>query len=876
MEWLDSAKPIDEGWLNQITSSSDMLTAVIDAAKQRASDQAESLRPRYDGDSAVTSVLRNSSAWTDSKHSAEFRNTLQRLELYDDQGGNAPLTLDFARDVFTTLQGQIDSLGQDNDGLQINRADLDFMKQKATRDINALVKSIGLTAYDKVGVDRAQAVAAVASTLLVGVLPFAYAYYSDPTAFFYLGSLAGAYSRTLMLATGLMRNPATSKEQVLEHVKERQLIWAMPALFYSVPAYMHAFAGDHPGDQAARHVADKATAISKSIGFLAAVGIAESLIFMATNHPDWVNRGVTKTGQWINSAVGKPPSQNARFQSGDMRIPTPGADEATPQPGYVDKIEAIRSTVRLGAGLTQSMFEASSKWQGQLTADQRAAAKDARERQNRGEPLSAGQQALLTETNAHLEKLGESEKALLTQARQSMGQLSDTLDLFVGGIKAAVPMISPEQKREKQLVGTALIVAGAVLGVTTSLAALRTPALLTDYIPYYLATELLLATQMSKDTLTRENVARTFGSYFGGTTIALPTSAGNLVTNVGFKEGLWDIVSRTQGPSTAHPSLPVTHHPDMHGADGRINFGVFVAYNVLTALWAGGKAGEYISTKVIDAMTQAVELDNDLARTIDPQNVQQIKALFDAHRALPTPGQPIPGPSGITDSPSSTTSRPAIASSSGDAQRRAVPTTSPQPPQGPTTPAPRPESPTAPTQPLQAQSTPAPRSESPTAPTQPLQAQPTPAPRPESPTTSPQSEIEMDRLRSGVKDPSAARERFHEHWREAATAVDNGRSWSTEQINAFAQRAGYHPDSTFLTTDRLDRSSPVGGFALSPTQMVVLSDAAQRQLRILTLGPGERVGDHPLQPGQVVHGHINSPGRANTPEVRARGGSHRR
>jgi hypothetical protein len=53
----------------------------------------------------------------------------------------------------------------------------------ANREIDALVRSIGSTAYDKVGLDRAQSLAA-ASTLLVGVLPVVYAYYSEPTAFF--------------------------------------------------------------------------------------------------------------------------------------------------------------------------------------------------------------------------------------------------------------------------------------------------------------------------------------------------------------------------------------------------------------------------------------------------------------------------------------------------------------------------------------------------------------------------------------------------------------------------------------------------------------------------------------------------------------------
>jgi hypothetical protein len=187
---------------------------------------------------------------------------------------------------------------------------------------------------------------------------------------------------------------------------------------------------------------------------------------------------------------------------------------------------------------------------------------------------------------------------------------------------------------------------GAALGAISVLAAIKVPALLTDYIPYYAATELLLVVQSNKDTHTAEDLARTFGSYFGGAVLGLPGDLGNVfTTNLESGEGLWDIVAPNNNSITHHPSLAATNHPAIHAADGKVNFGVYVAYTVLTSLYAGGKAGEYISDQVIRLMRKTVELDNNQSHAagsaqdgtgrlvLDREAIQQISTMFGAFRA---------------------------------------------------------------------------------------------------------------------------------------------------------------------------------------------------------------------------------------------------
>ncbi len=53
----------------------------------------------------------------------------------------------------------------------------------------------------------------------------------------------------------------------------------------------------------------------------------------------------------------------------------------------------------------------------------------------------------------------------------------------------------PHEEKKKLVVGALLSMIGAILGAISSLAAIRVVALLTDYIPYYIATVLLLALQ---------------------------------------------------------------------------------------------------------------------------------------------------------------------------------------------------------------------------------------------------------------------------------------------------------------------------------------------------------------------------------------------
>ncbi len=195
--------------------------------------------------SQLNSALRWTTAYTDVTHSPDFRALLGHLEIPHDIGpDDHQRVLDAIRDTFQALAQKANDLERPADG---NQADLDFIKDKITRESQALIRSTGAVAYGETGGKRLGKVALTAATLTVTAAPFAYAYYSNPTAWFYILGLSGAYLRTALLALGMMGAAGTTNRAIWQHVNERQLIWALPALFYSAQQYIITNANDNPG-----------------------------------------------------------------------------------------------------------------------------------------------------------------------------------------------------------------------------------------------------------------------------------------------------------------------------------------------------------------------------------------------------------------------------------------------------------------------------------------------------------------------------------------------------------------------------------------------------------------------------------------------------
>jgi hypothetical protein len=613
VNWLVPATKINPAVIAGMTKTPEMLDAVIAAAKAQADADAERFMPHYERELEdikgpptwadvqhwLGSAARESTAWTDLKHSGEFREMLRGLEI--PHGDQKFKHLDLVKSVFKGLSDKIDALD--------NSPDLAFIKEKSQAGIKTLLKSVDAAAFDQAGPERLKSIVSVAGTLMIGVLPFAFAAQTNPTSWFYLGGLAGAYARTITLVVGMMRAGSITSGMIKEHVKERQAVWALPAVFYSAQAYIIAYSLNNPEDHDAEHLAHGVEQFEKpslpGIGFLIFVGIAEMLIFLAINHP----ASAKKTGESIVDGIrgrvlGNEPSQSSRFESGEMRVAETEDNQG--------KLAAIRSDFQLGAGLLQAFGVASDKWEkGEWSDEEKTILTKTRQ----GDTLTPDEKAILKRARGKGEKLSSSEKALLTEVRQSLGQLSTTLDLVVGGIQGSLQLISKDQKAQKRKVTQALLAVGGVLGVISSAATLRVPALLTDYIPYYVSTEILLWAQDRDDSFLPADVARTFGSYFGGTVLGLAPSLGNVlslmfsdITGDGFLkgDGLFDIVSGSDTTKGHNPNTAIAKTPSIHLEDGKVNFGFFVIFSVLSVLWVSGKVGQSIADAVIEKMERSL------------------------------------------------------------------------------------------------------------------------------------------------------------------------------------------------------------------------------------------------------------------------------
>ena len=147
IKWLQQATPagpligpeISVGTINELAAS----------ANERARERAAADKLLHQ-DGRFAQAVRNTTAFNDVYFPEEYRKALRLLSPSSD----GPPTLDTIRNVLTTLKLQISSLGRD-DG-QPDGPDLDFVKKKANEDIDSLIKSIGSTAYDKIGMDRAK------------------------------------------------------------------------------------------------------------------------------------------------------------------------------------------------------------------------------------------------------------------------------------------------------------------------------------------------------------------------------------------------------------------------------------------------------------------------------------------------------------------------------------------------------------------------------------------------------------------------------------------------------------------------------------------------------------------------------------------------
>jgi hypothetical protein len=527
--------------------------------------------------------------------------------------GDQERLLDAIRDTFHSLGEKADDLELPPFGT--DQAALDFVKDKIRSQSGAVMRSTGGVAYGETGAERWKLVATTAAAVALGIgLPTTYASMTIPASWFYLFSLGRASTQMATVGVGMMCNPDNTMRSIKEFVTTRALPYGLPTVFYAIPQVAITVAHVLPENKTAAAVGEVAKAIIEHKAFLTTVGVVEFGIFFSANHPDKAAALWRKVRPWT--------TQESRFADGETMAV---ANKKT--------TKELRQYFKAGSALLGIYDKTEAEWV-----------------KNFG-PLS--------------DPLRQAMKV----KRADLGQLAGTLEMVVGGIKTepdadqgdqdqrglvqrlvqapvaaamaawtlpkTIREMSPEEQRKFAVVVT-LAVFGAILGIVSSLAALTIPALLTDYIPYYLAAVIAVLLVLGVEALTASDGARLFGSFFGGTFIGLPFSIMNLISLFVWKEGFFDIVAdgsvlglpANATVTSGLPSLPLTKHPNIHGGDGRINFGVGLVVNILATLAWGGRIGDDIARKVIGALdaattkTAAEEGDDD-ALAVRPSDQEE-------------------------------------------------------------------------------------------------------------------------------------------------------------------------------------------------------------------------------------------------------------
>jgi hypothetical protein len=401
------------------------------------------------------------------------------------------------------------------------------------------------------------------------------------------------YSYTLLQTCGQLANPSTTGAMVMKATEERQVIWMLPAVLYGVQTGYEAFANYDTSDEAAAAKAKALAKLAASPKFLAGAGLAEGLIFLYINNSGGVNdRIFNPIWQGLRTAVGAGPSDSAKLARGDMVVEE--------NDGNAGKLAKIRDTFQLATRLSQVPTKASEVWD-------------------------------------EVDTLGVSTKQLLSEKNDPIDKFSNTLESLIGRIKEESALLTAEDKSEKRKVGLALMAAGSALGIVVSLGAAKVPALLTDYAPYFITAVLNQAMMMNRDTVDVNELARSFGSYFGEPTLTAPFAIANLISLFATGDGLFDIVSSGNSTEPSPPTLAAANTPGVHILDGKLNFGVAVGVALLLSLTVGDKPGTFIAQQVLARMRSSAaepqaeenaEAGEGLSRRLIQQLIRAAEAIL--------------------------------------------------------------------------------------------------------------------------------------------------------------------------------------------------------------------------------------------------------
>ncbi|SNB73294.1 hypothetical protein SAMN07250955_110105 [Arboricoccus pini] len=573
--------------------------------------------------------------YTDLIASKDFRAQLQRLEIDLGTAENPE-----PRNLLATMRDALQQLQDLVTGvLESDDPDVLFAKEQIKAQAQQTISDLGSIAYDRPLKERVLPIMGNVASLATAAMPFAYASYTKPASWFYTGALAGAYARTLAQMGGLVFNPALSIRLVKNNFRDRHLIWFLPAVFYAAQTFLKAASDDRPDNAPLQGHADQAIAVNESVWWPAVVGVAEFGLFLYANFPDEYQKFKDWTALKFAGATGRSDPatlgdirrwltekaiRRDRLHGGTVQLPDGQVDDGRQR---YDLAELIQNDFKLASGL----------W---------SVVRAARETYEMGGRIGDAESQLLDEVGSGLQRMGQ------------------MLEPLVENILGHVKLIDDDEKRVKKITGIGLLVTSATVGAVNSLGAIRIPALLSDYIPYYLTAFLVILGKLHDNSQGVDSVIRTFGLYNGGSLLGVPPSVVNLAFEFAFNEGAFDLVASelpvglpaNATHTTTVPSRQITRHPELHPGDGAVGFGLLAAYQILTVMLASGRMGEVVAlstTRLLHllgknprALTAAPGNEaEDGAAPLSPQDIARLEAAlirfkqaFDGRLAEERPG----------------------------------------------------------------------------------------------------------------------------------------------------------------------------------------------------------------------------------------------
>ncbi len=410
-------------------------------------------------------IVKGTTAYADISTSPEFLELLR--DLRTGEGPDAPTVLEALAGEIETVKRLVNppfsTLGAESPQSLAMRSELNRISDNCASSVAAL-------SIDRKGSERAGKVALISS---MTTLPILAGYYHDPKSYFYLAQVAGAYSRTAAMATGLVRSPQTDNNVLWDHAKDRQILWCLPFFLFFATTF---------GPLIAPSFAEKAKELGHSKGLLIGLAGVAFGIYTLLDHSTKLDL--------VRKKIGITDAGTREYARGELSL---GQVEGT-----ADDVEA-------------KVLDSLKRINGYVNVINAA-----REEYKDEQPLSTTLAGQLLHVNKDVEDLKNNLALASDRIKEYLGELAES-DEAEGATN-----------KGKGRVSAALFAVAVVLSTVSSAAVSKEPLLLTDYAPYYVASLIRLGLEIKNPAYSAEDIEATFANLFGGALVGFPASAANV------------------------------------------------------------------------------------------------------------------------------------------------------------------------------------------------------------------------------------------------------------------------------------------------------------------------------------------------------------